>query len=298
MHQSRAPAAGLRLARGVLASVAVGAGVGLRAVLPGRVRRGRVLRHALNTGPVLVGPCAVCCPCAAVVPRLSVLVAVVGHGRGRARCGRGAVEPGAGLADAGLSLSGELVAFLGGACRGGWLCARPTVAGLSALPSSMLLARLSVAVGFCRAVRPVLAVNGVLIVRVRGGAAGVVTWRAGSSRNLARRLAGEQHGARAAGENGPLVLAGELLFDQRANEPPGRFAVVAGLEIRPALRARKDAAMEGDERDPLGLAAGPAEGRERGPARSLSVGTVTGLGGSCAGLVVIRSPARDPRADT
>ena len=104
-----APVAGLRLARGVLASVAVGAGIGLRAVLPGLARRGSVLRHALNTGPVLV------CPCAAVVQRLSVLVAVVGHGRGRARCGRGAVEPGARLADAGLPLGGELVAFLGGA---------------------------------------------------------------------------------------------------------------------------------------------------------------------------------------
>ena len=53
---------------------------------------------------------------------------------------------------------------------------RPAFAGLSALPSSMLLARLSgaVAVGFCRAVRPVLAVNGVVIVRVRIGAAGAV----------------------------------------------------------------------------------------------------------------------------
>ena len=63
-------------------AVAVGAGVGLRAVLPGLARRGRVLRHALNTGPVLVCPCAVLCPCATVVPRLSVLVAVVGHGCG------------------------------------------------------------------------------------------------------------------------------------------------------------------------------------------------------------------------
>ena len=134
--------------------------------------------------------------------------APVGPGRGpraRARTGarfrRGAVEPGARLADAGLPLGGELVAFLGGAClarpvlrvepgsmcgaallvaggvlggvmasvvrlgacRGGWLCARPAVAGLSALPCSMLLARLSVAVGFCR---PVLAVKVVLIVRV------------------------------------------------------------------------------------------------------------------------------------
>ena len=70
--------------------------------------------------------------------------------------------------------------------------------------------------------------------------------------------------ARAAGEDGPLVLDGELLLDERANEPPGGFAVVAGLEVRPALRAREDAAMEGDERQPFGLAAGPAEGHELG----------------------------------
>ena len=203
-----AAVAGLRLARVVLASVAVGAGLrlALLARRPGLARRGSVLRQALNTAPVLV------CPCADVGARLSV--AVVGHGRGRAWCADGGVQPGAGLADAGLPLGGELVAFLGGACLArqvlrvepGSMCgaallvacgvlggvmasgvrlgavlwcvgSRPAFAGLSALPSSMLLARLSVAVavGFCLAVRPVLTVNGVLIVRVRGGAAGALT---------------------------------------------------------------------------------------------------------------------------
>ena len=56
----------------------------------------------------------------------------------------------------------------------------------------MLLARLSVAVavGLCRAVRPVLAVEIVLIVRVRGGAAGALTWRTWSLRDLARLVNG------------------------------------------------------------------------------------------------------------
>ena len=110
-----APVAGLRLARVVLASVAVGAGVGLRAVLLGPARRGRVFRKASDAGPVLVGPSAIFCPCAAVVARLSVLVAVVGHGRGRVWFAGGGVQPGARLDDAGLPLGGELVAFLGGA---------------------------------------------------------------------------------------------------------------------------------------------------------------------------------------
>ena len=82
---------------------------------------------------------------------------------------------GAALLVAGGVLGGVMASAVRlGACRGGWLCARPAFAGLSALPSSMLLARLSVAVavGFCRAVRPVLAVDIVLIVRIRGGAAG------------------------------------------------------------------------------------------------------------------------------
>ena len=179
----------------------------------------------MNTAPVLV------CPCADVGARLSVLVAVVGHGRGRAWCAGGGVQPGAGLADAGLPLGGELVAFLGGACLArqvlrvepGSMCgaallvaggvlggvmasgvrlgavlwcvgSRPAFAGLSALPSSMLLARLSVAVavGFCRAVRPVLTVNGVVIVRVRIGAAGGLTWRAWSSVDLARLVIGRR----------------------------------------------------------------------------------------------------------
>ena len=96
-----APVAGLRLARVVLASVAV------RAAWRGgpAVRRGRVLRESLDAGPVLVGPWSAVGPCATVVARLSVL----GAWRG------GGVQPGARLADAGLSLACELVAFLVGA---------------------------------------------------------------------------------------------------------------------------------------------------------------------------------------
>ena len=78
--------AGLRLAYVVLASVAVRAAW-------------CVLRESLDAGPVLVGPCA------AGVARLSVL----GAWRG------GGVLRRARLADAGVSLACELVAFLVGA---------------------------------------------------------------------------------------------------------------------------------------------------------------------------------------
>ena len=70
------------------------------------------------------------------------------------------------------------------------------------------------------------------------------------------------HGARAAGEDGPCVLDGELLLDERVDEAADTFSVVARLEVRPALRPRKDAAVQGDQGDPFGLAAGPAEGRQ------------------------------------
>ena len=84
--------AGLRLARVVLASVAVRAAW-------------CVLRESLDAGPVLVGPWAAGGPCAAVVARLLVL----GAWRG------GGVLRRARLADAGVSLACELVAFLVGA---------------------------------------------------------------------------------------------------------------------------------------------------------------------------------------
>ena len=70
---------------------------------------------------------------------------------------------------------------------------------------------------------------------------------------------GEQDGARAAGEDGPLVLDGELLVDERAHEYARRFAVRAVEKIAP-LRPRKDAGMQRDERDPFGLSAAPSEG--------------------------------------
>ena len=77
----------------------------------------------------------------------------------------------------------------------------------------------------------------------------------GDSKRLIEGLAGQQDGARAAGEDGPLVLDGELLLDEGANEHARRFAVRAVEKLAP-LRARKDAAMQGDERQPFGLAAG------------------------------------------
>ena len=84
----------------------------------------------------------------------------------------------------------------------------------------------------------------------------------GDAKRLIDGLAGEQHGARAAGEDGPLVLDGELLLDESADEPQQAFTVVAGLEVHPTLRARKRAAMQGDQGQPFGLAASPSEGRE------------------------------------
>ena len=84
----------------------------------------------------------------------------------------------------------------------------------------------------------------------------------GDAKRLTDGLAGEQHGPRAAGEDGPLVLDGELLLDEGADEPQQAFAVVAGLEVHPTLRARKRAAMQGNQGQPFGLAAGPSEGRE------------------------------------
>ena len=68
--------------------------------------------------------------------------------------------------------------------------------------------------------------------------------------------------------------------------------------VHPTLRARKRAAMQGDQGQPFGLAAGPSEGRDW-PARSCNVGTVAGLSGlvsTWAELLVIVSPARDRRA--
>ena len=74
-------------------------------------------------------------------------------------------------------------------------------------------------------------------------------------------FAGEEDGARAAGEHGPLVLDGELLVNERANEPARLFRVRAAEKMAP-LRPRKDADMQGYQRDPFGLSAAPAEGRE------------------------------------
>ena len=65
----------------------------------------------------------------------------------------------------------------------------------------------------------------------------------GDAKRLIDGLAGEQHGARAAGEDGPRVLDGELLLDESADEPQQAFTVVGGLEVHPTLRARKRAAM-------------------------------------------------------
>ena len=86
------------------------------------------------------------------------------------------------------------------------------------------------------------------------------------SENPIDGLTGQEDGARAAGEDGPLVLGGELLLDEGADEAGQAFTVVAGKQVCAALRARKDAAVEGDKREPFRLAAGPSEGRERGGA--------------------------------
>ena len=75
-------------------------------------------------------------------------------------------------------------------------------------------------------------------------------------------LTGQEDGARAAGEDGPLVLGGELLLDEGADEAGQAFTVVAGKQVCAALRARKDTAVQGDKREPFRLAAGPSEGRE------------------------------------
>ena len=40
------------------------------------------------------------------------------------------------------------------------------------------------------------------------------------------------------------------------------FTVVARVEVRPALRARKRAAVQGDQGQPFGLSVGPSEGRK------------------------------------
>ena len=72
----------------------------------------------------------------------------------------------------------------------GELLARPAVAGLVALPSSIGLARYAVVGGVGRAVRPVLAAESALIILVRGGAAGALTWRAWSLLDLARLVNG------------------------------------------------------------------------------------------------------------
>ena len=49
----------------------------------------------------------------------------------------------------------------------------------------------------------------------------------GDAQRPIERFAGEENGARAAGEDGPLVLDGELLVDERAHEDARRFAVRA-----------------------------------------------------------------------
>ena len=100
------------------------------------------------------------------------------------------------------------------------------------------------------------------------------------------------------GKMGPLVLDGEVLLDEGADEPQQAFAVVAGLEVHPTLRARKRAAMQGDQGQPFGLAAGPAEGRELASAirqrrdRGGALGARVDLG-RAAGHRVTR--ARSPR---
>ena len=108
-------------------------------------------------------------------------------------------------------------------------------------------------------------------------------------------LAGEEDGARAAGKDGPLVLDGELLVDELADEHARRFAVRAAKETTP-LRSDKDAGVEANERQPLGRAAGcirePRAGR-RGPQ---ALGLRRESAGAWAGLVFTGSPAaRSPR---
>ena len=85
----------------------------------------------------------------------------------------------------------------------------------------------------------------------------------GDAKRLIDGLAHQEHGARAAGEDGPLVLEREFLLDEPANEHARRFAVRAVEKLAP-LRARERAAVQGDEREPFRLAPGPSEGRELG----------------------------------
>ena len=72
-------------------------------------------------------------------------------------------------------------------------------------------------------------------------------------------LAGEQHGTRAAGEDGPVVLDRVLIVDKRPDEPAGDLWMRIAKKGAP-LRAGKRAAVQGDKRDPFGLAVGPSEG--------------------------------------
>ena len=52
----------------------------------------------------------------------------------------------------------------------------------------------------------------------------------GNAKRPIEGLAGEEDGARAAGKDGPLVLDGELLVDELADEHARRFAVRAAKE--------------------------------------------------------------------
>ena len=192
-----APVLGPRLARGVLASMA----------------------GPLRAGPVLARSRCVRCACvrgvfhARVLPPFRVLDFALGAdagylrgsrlahgvGRGRAWCGRGAILPLAFFADAGVPLAGELVAFLGGACfarpvlrvqagrdvapAGSCLLVGPFAIGC---PGAAVVARLAVAV----AVLGRLGARMVVVVRGRVGAAGLLTWCAWSSGDLARLVNG------------------------------------------------------------------------------------------------------------
>ena len=110
-------------------------------------------------------------------------------------------------------------------------------------------------------------------------------------------LAGQEDGPRAAGEDRPLVLDGVPLLDERAHEAACRFAVRA-VEVLHHCERVNDAAMQGDKREPFGLAAGPAEGRELGGAvlQRRDGGRARGSSRPGPGSLVILSPARDRRA--
>ena len=100
------------------------------------------------------------------------------------------------------------------------------------------------------------------------------------------------------GKMGRSSSAGELLLDEGADEPRKALAVVAGLEVRATLRARKRAAMQGDKGQPFCLAAGPSEGRELAGAvlqrrdRRGALGARFDLGRAAGHLV---TSARSPR---